>query len=118
MAKPDCARCDGTGYRDHAGFSMDPCPCGAERSIAIAAAEAGAAATAELLRFAREGEQSDSFAFTEETTAILASALQAALRIEYPRACKLAAEHGDQASPEAITQMLGALTRFLEVFSA
>lgn len=91
---------------------------GPESRVAIAAAEAAAAATPELLRFAREGEQSESFAFAEETTALLASALQAALRIEHPRACKLAAEHGDQASPEAINQLLGALTRFLEVFSA
>lgn len=89
---------------------------GPEPRVAIAAAEAAAAATAELLRFAREGEESTSFAFAEETTALLASALQAALRIEYPRACNLAAEHDDQASPEAINQMLGALTRFLEVF--
>lgn len=22
-----CTRCDGTGYKDHAGFSMDPCDC-------------------------------------------------------------------------------------------
>lgn len=116
MAKPDCTRCDGTGYRDHAGFSMDPCPCASEARVAIAAAEAAASATAELLRFAREGEQSDSFAFAEETTALLASALQAALRIERPRACTLAAEHGDQSSPEAINQMLDALARFLEVF--
>jgi hypothetical protein len=116
MADRTCARCDDTGYRDHAGFSMDPCPCGAEKRIALAAAEAAASATAELLRFAREGEECPSFAFAEETTALLASALQAALRIEHPRACTLAAEHGDQTSPEAINQMLGALTRFLEVF--
>lgn len=116
MANPDCARCDGTGYRDHAAFRMDLCPCASESRVALAAAEAAASATAELLRFAREGEQSDSFAFAEETTALLASALQASLRLEYPRACKLAAEHGDQTSPEAINQMLGALTRFLEVF--
>lgn len=116
MGKPACTRCDDTGYRDHAGFSMDPCPCAAEKRIAFVAAEAATSATVELLRFAREGEESSSFAFAEETTALLASALQAALRIEYPRACNLAAEHGDQASPEAINQMLGALTCFLEVF--
>lgn len=88
-----------------------------EARVAIAAAEAAATATAELLRFAREGEDSELFAFAEETTALLASALQAALRIEHPRACNLAADHVDQTSPEAINQLLGALTRFLEVFN-
>lgn len=116
MAKPDCTRCDGTGYRDHAAFRMDPCPCSSESRVAIAAAEAAASAAAELLRFAREGEDSSCFAFAEETIALLASAMQAALRLEYPRACILAAEHEDQTSPQAINQMLGALTRFLEVF--
>lgn len=116
MAEATCKRCDGTGYRDHGSFCMDPCPCTAERRAAIAGAEAAAIATAELLRFAREGEESSCFAFAEETTALLASALQAALRLEYPRACALAAEHQDQTSPEAINQLLGAVTRFLEVF--
>lgn len=25
MTGPICTRCDGTGYKDHAGFAMDPC---------------------------------------------------------------------------------------------
>lgn len=100
---------------------MDPCPCAAEKRIAFAAAEAAASATVELLRFAREGEQGPFFAFSEETTGLLASALQAALTIEYPRACTLADDfhHGepvDAQGPEAIRRLQTALTDFLEVF--
>ncbi|ABD25074.1 hypothetical protein Saro_0627 [Novosphingobium aromaticivorans DSM 12444] len=116
MAEPHCPRCDDTGFCHHASFRMYPCAPRQEARVAIAAAEAAANAAAELLRFAREGEDSSCFAFAEETVALLASAMQAALRLEYPRACILAAEHEDQTSPEAINQMLGALTRFLEVF--
>lgn len=116
MTKPDCTRCDGTGYRDHDAFRMDPCHCASETRVAIAAAEAATSAAAELLRFAREGEDSECFAFAEETCGLLASALQGALRIEHPRALTLAVEHADQTGPEAINQLLGALERFLEEF--
>lgn len=92
-----------------------------ETSAAIAAAEAASCATAELLRFAREGQQGPFFAFSEETTGLLASALQAALMIEYPRACALTDDfnHGDPADaqgPEAIRHLQAAITDFLEVF--
>lgn len=92
-----------------------------ETSAAIAAAEAASCATAELLRFAREGQQGPFFAFSEETTGLLASALQAALMIEYPRACALADDfqHGepvDAQGPRAIRHLQAAITDFLEVF--
>lgn len=116
MAETRCPRCDDTGYCDHAGFRMDPCACRQEVRVAIAAAEAASNAAAELLRFVREGEDSDCFAFAEETCGLLASALQGALRIEHPRSRALAIEHADQTGPEAINQLLGALERFLEEF--
>lgn len=123
MPDPKCTRCQGHGFTDYAGFCMEQCPCVVEQSAAIVAAAAASCATAELLRFAREGQMSPSFAFAEETVALLGSAMLAALKIEHPRACTLARDFaGDcpasQEGPNAILEMQRALTRFLEVFQA
>lgn len=32
---PACHMCDGTGYKDHAGFAMDPCDCRAAPAIPL-----------------------------------------------------------------------------------
>lgn len=88
-----------------------------ERGRALAAASAAAVATAELLRFTREGEHSPSFAFEEETLAHLADALRMAGQIEARRLDANAEEFG--AAPqygEALGQLQGAVERFLEAW--
>ena len=55
---------------------MDP------RSFATAAAHAATIASAELLRFARDGEASENFALEPETVELLCDALKLAIEID------------------------------------
>jgi hypothetical protein len=84
-----------------------------ETTAAIAGAAEAAEATAELLRFAREGDHSDSFAFDAEVVVLLAGALRKAIAIELPRAPKLL-EISPYDTAEALRQVDAAIARFLE----
>lgn len=56
-----------------------------EQDFALTAGAAASEATSELLRFAREGEHSASFAFDGEVVSQLAEALKIAIDLEAPR---------------------------------
>jgi hypothetical protein len=84
-----------------------------EDEAALEAAVQSSRATAELLRFAREGEYSTSFAFDTEVTASLAAALLLAVGLETPRLPALIKQFGSHGEPELVADLTNALRRFL-----
>lgn len=83
-----------------------------EAQDALAAASATTEATAELIRFAREGALSTSFAFEIDTIEKLADALHTAIRIERPRI--ISASDPDPQGVELLDDLSHALMLFLE----
>jgi hypothetical protein len=88
--------------------TIDQLSCLTETEAAIIAAAQATEATAELLRFAREGGVSDASAFDTEVTAKLAEALKLAIDIE-GEAAFLDDEEGALRN-----QLANALSRFIE----
>lgn len=82
-----------------------------EQGKAIAAAEAATHTAADLLRFAREGEQPDGLAFDLDTIELGASALKAMIEIELPR---LRQKGSDGDGQELLGQLHHALFVFLD----
>lgn len=82
------------------------------RDIAIAAAQGASAGSAELLRYAREGACSGSFALEPDTIEGLADSLKLALEIEIDTARR--ERPRDTEGLELLNQLLGACTRFVE----
>lgn len=95
---------------DISALRVEPDAPPSETAIAVAAAESAVSASAELLRFAREGARSDHFALDEGTVEQLADALRQAITIEYPRI----AASKDKEGASMMNQLQGGLTRFLE----
>lgn len=94
-----------TGYADGTGQSQQ----------AVAAAQSAATATAELLRYAREGACATSFNLEPDTLEQLADALRLAIEIEFPAAqLRAAGFDGDVEGKQLMNQLHGALERFLE----
>lgn len=87
-----------------------------EQTKALAASADAAEATAELIRFAREGDGLGGMAFYVEVAVHLAAALQAALEIELPRLTDSEFED-PTAEREAAQQLLGALGTFMAVWA-
>lgn len=86
-----------------------------ERATALLAAAQASEATTELLRFAREGEQNDCFAFDGEVMEKLAEALKLAIDLELPRmAVAQQRFSGDEDGREAVTMLHAALVSFIE----
>lgn len=83
-----------------------------EHEAAIAAARNCAAATTELLAFAREGEASNHFAFDDaDTCEMLADALRTALQIDLERELR----RNDQSERAPMQRdVIASLDRFLE----
>ncbi|WP_226018648.1 hypothetical protein [Novosphingobium sp. FKTRR1] len=82
-----------------------------ERDLAIAAAESLSLATADLLRFAREGEAEDGQAFSADIVASMADALATMCILEQTRACEV-----DDGDADALAQLAAALHKFSQDF--
>lgn len=113
-----CQKCGDSGYMDDrpcdacdAGSLVSNPPISARLArLAVAAAAAGTTASAELLRYSREGDATVSFALEPDTIEQLADALKMAIEIELPAIER----QGDREGAEMLGQLAGACVRFIE----